>query len=107
MKITFTILLASLLCAATAVQAQESPSHPPLNDQKRAAAQEKWRNATPEERAAWKAAHPEAAARRKAAAQEKWKNATPEERAAWKAAHPEAVGRGEIYKQKQSGTISQ
>jgi len=77
MKITFTILLASLLCAATAVQAQESPSHPPLNDQKRAAAQEKWRNATPEERAAWKAAH------------------------------PEAVGRGEIYKQKQSGTISQ
>jgi hypothetical protein len=83
MKMSIAILLATMLGVANVVYAQQAtPQKPRLNPEQRTAAKEKWKNATPEERAAWKAQHPEAAEKYKTAAKEKWKNATPEERKA-------------------------
>jgi len=103
MRMSAIVLLTLTLGAAGVAHAQQSAPPPRADPEKRAAAQEKWRNATPEQREAWKAANPDAAKRaqergqtreeRRSAAGEKWKNATPEEREAWKARNPDAAKR--------------
>lgn len=55
------IASAAIFFAAGVVQAQPSPPAPRANPEQRAAAREKLRNATPEQREAWKAANPDAA----------------------------------------------
>ncbi|MFN7400890.1 MAG: hypothetical protein ACK5R4_00980 [Alphaproteobacteria bacterium] len=63
MKISAAILLFALLGVATAASAQQATPQPRPSPEQRAAVKEKWQNATPEERAAWKANHPEAVKR--------------------------------------------
>ena len=109
MKLLALIVSAAVLLAAGAAHAQSSQTAPRASPEQRAAAREKWQNATPEQREAWKAANPDAARRlearrqprddRRAAAAEKWQNATPEQREAWKAEHPEATRRAQERRQ--------
>jgi gas vesicle protein len=94
MKLSAAIILVSALGAVGAVHAQQTAPRP--GQEQRAAAREKWKDATPEQREAWKAQNPEAAKRvqeQRGAAREKWKNATPEQREAWKAQNPNAATR--------------
>jgi hypothetical protein len=63
MKLLALIVSAAVLLAAGAAHAQSSQTAPRASPEQRAAAREKWQNATPEQREAWKAEHPEATRR--------------------------------------------
>lgn len=63
MRTPAAILLTLILCAAGIAHAQQVTPQPRADQDRRAAAKEKWRNATPEQREAWKAQNPDAAKR--------------------------------------------